>query len=64
MNITAYTKQYYSNFQLNVLFVSVLFLHDDALLHKVSSMKKLFFQFGVEETHWSTQSPDLNSMQH
>jgi hypothetical protein len=28
------------------------------------SIKKWFIEIGVEELHWSTQSPDLNHIEH
>ncbi len=33
-------------------------------MHKTSSIRKRFSQFGVEELDWPAQSPDLNPIQH
>ncbi|MCI4388350.1 hypothetical protein PGIGA_G00084720 [Pangasianodon gigas] len=37
-----------------------LFQHDNAPMHKASSVKTWFAKVGVEELHWPAQSPDLN----
>ncbi len=41
-----------------------LFQHDNASERKAESIMKWFSQFGVEEFHWASQSPDLNLSQH
>lgn len=42
----------------------LLFQHGSALVRKVTSRKKLFSKFGVEELDWPAQSPDLNPVPH
>ncbi|KAK3522392.1 hypothetical protein QTP86_008935 [Hemibagrus guttatus] len=37
-----------------------LFQHDCTPVHKASSIKTWMSEFGVEELHWPSQSPDLN----
>jgi hypothetical protein len=41
-----------------------LFQHSNAPVHKAKSIQKWFVEIGVEELHCSTQSPDLNPMEH
>lgn len=41
-----------------------LFQGDGVPVHKVSSIKKWFSQFGVEELDWPAQSPDLKPIHH
>lgn len=38
----------------------LLFKHEITHVHKVSSVNKWLFEFGVEEHDWPAQSPDLN----
>ena len=40
------------------------FQHDNASVHKVRSIQKLFVEISVEELYWLAQSPDLNSIGH
>ena len=42
---------------------SFLFQHDNAPVHKVRSIQKLFVEIGVE-LDWPAQSPDLNPIKH
>jgi hypothetical protein len=41
-----------------------LFQHDNAPVHKVRSLQKLFFKIGVEELDLPAESPDLNPIEH
>ena len=41
-----------------------LLQHDNAPVHKARSIQKRFVETGVEELDWSTQSPDLNPIEH
>ena len=41
-----------------------LFQHDNAPMHKASSMHKWFVAFSVEELDWPAQSPGLNPIEH
>ena len=41
-----------------------LFQHDNAPVHKASSIKKWFAEISVEELDWPAQSPDLNPIKH
>ncbi len=44
-------------------FVSFLFQHDNALVHKAAPERNDFSQFAVEELDCPAQSPDLNHIQ-
>ncbi len=46
------------------VFVPFLFHPDNAHVHKSTSIKKCFSQFGVEEVDWLVQSSDLNPTKH
>ena len=38
--------------------------HDNAAVHKASSIQKCFVKIGVEELDWPALSPDLNPIKH
>jgi hypothetical protein len=40
-----------------------LFQHDNAHVHKASSIQKWFVEIGVEELDWPAKSPDLNPIE-
>jgi hypothetical protein len=40
------------------------FQHENAPVHKVRSIKKMFVKIVVEELDWSAQSPDRNPIEH
>ncbi len=40
-----------------------LFQHDCAPLHKARSIKTWMTESGVDELHWTAQSPDLNPIE-
>jgi hypothetical protein len=42
----------------------ILFQHDNAPMHKVRSIQKLFVEIGVEELDLPAQSPDRNPIEH
>jgi uncharacterized membrane protein len=41
-----------------------LFQHDNAPVHKGSTIQKWYVKIGVEEIDWTAQSPDLNPIEH